>query len=199
MKKISAPLAGGILILILANWGASQESEDGSVTKNKRNVIGELTTREDVTYPIENGSIGRLVKNISLYQMPAAPHLDAAKHQLKVNPAEDLVITKADLCEIAEILVPSPEVVWEYIAKDGHRSVKYIEITVILNGKKPTKTSYLIEARKKFYCDKTTNGIVEEQEVPLQAIKRLVLKECLYREEQETKKKKNNRRMLAQS
>ncbi|GEM_PF-1836805 len=98
---------------------------------------------------------------------------DPKKHILTSDPKTNLIETKIDLVEVHEITVPHPDELWIYQKEKGYRKVEYIEIEIVSKGTKKTSMSYLIEKRKKIYCDRVTASGPEEQEVPLKAIKSL--------------------------
>ena len=136
MQKYTTIILSIASIVLLANWGSSEQSTDGPL-KNKLNFAGKLTTQQDESYPVENISLGRIFKQIPMYELPKK--LNQKTKQLSVNPQKDLVITKIDLSEVSELRIPHPDTIWFYQKKKGHRKNEYIEMVVISNDTKKNK------------------------------------------------------------
>lgn len=111
------------------------------------------------------------------------------EHVLEGDPRTTLVEAKIDLAEVSELRVPHPNETWTYQKEKGYRKAEYLEIIVVSKDTKKTKTRYLIEKRKKVYCDRIIAAGPEEQEVPLEAIKSLKIKGYKDRKLEESKHK----------
>lgn len=183
MKKfLISALTAGTIICILVNW-AAQETTIAGNKKQRVNFFGTLKTQECTTYEVENISIGRIYKQIPLYE---APCNTATDHMLKKDPRKG-IISRIDLSETAEIRVPHPDVILSY-QKKGFRRTEYIEIVVISNDQHKTKCSYLVDLRRKVYCDRVNKAGPIELEVPFQSIERLIIKGYRYREPEQKNK-----------
>jgi hypothetical protein len=181
-KNVPLVLIAGSSLCLLVNW----TTQDTTITGNKKqpvNFYGTLETQEGNKYDIENISIGMLYKQIPLYE--AAKEWEE-NHALKTDPRRG-IISRIDLAETAEIQVPHPYVIWNY-QKKGSRKSEYIEIVVISNDKQKTKCSYLIDLRRKIFCDKINKAGPIELEVPFQSLKRLIIKGYRHKEPEKNEK-----------
>ncbi|TET06925.1 hypothetical protein E3J79_00430 [Candidatus Dependentiae bacterium] len=182
-KIVPLALVAGSSLCLLVNWTAQETTIAGN-KKQPVNFYGTLETQEGNKYEVENISIGMLYKQIPLYE---APKEMEENHTLKTDPRRG-IISRIDLSEASEIQVPHPHIVWNY-QKKGSRKSKYIEIIVISNDKQKTKCSYLIDLRRKIFCDKVNKAGPIELEVPFQSLKHLVIKG--YRHKEPEKKEKS--------
>jgi len=128
---------------------------------------------------------------------PIAKTTKANEYILRDDPEKSLIKAKIDLLEVDSILVPHPEKVWSYQKEKGYRKTEYIEL-VIISGPttKKTKMHYLIDNRKKIYCDRITSTGPEEQSVPLKAIKQLRVESYRDREKEKVEQTKNKEREI---
>ncbi len=182
MKKVLLPLCSGIAILFLANWGTPESSTDGQ-QKNSIDFYGKLETWQGQSYKVENISFDHQ-RFMTVYDKPvyqaggpetAAP---APQYQLTQNPITDFVKTKIDLHEVASVEIPNPNQRWSHKKNKGNHEIEFLEIIIISKDAQKTKTSYLIEARKKLYCDRSIAQ--DQREVPLTAIKKLTIEGFKY-------------------
>ncbi len=213
MKKSLYTLLGISTTMILAGWGTSESNIAG----DKKQAVNFSATIEtwanpDTEIKVENLSIDNLYKQIPLYLKPAVsnPRPDASavaldcskcfpdkavtsskKYKefiLEGDPRNTLIETKIDLAEVSEIIIPHPDEIWTYQKEKGYNKTEYIEMVIISKDTKKTKTSYLIEKRKRIYSDRINAAGPEEQEVPLEALKSLKIDGYSDRKIEETKK-----------
>ena len=116
------------------------------------------------------------------------------KHILLNDPKTSLIEAEIDLVEVSEILVPFPDETWIYQKDDKSRKYKFIQITIISDDPKKTKTNYLIEKRKKIFCNGINAAGPIEQKVPITALKRLIIKGYKDRALQENKRRQEEER-----
>jgi len=113
---------------------------------------------------------------------------------LQKDPKTSLIQAEIDLAEVGEIKVPFPDQVWVYQKDDKARKLEFIQVTIISNDVKKTKTDYLVEKWKKIYCDRVSAAGPGEQKVPLTALKNLKIKGYSDRELEESKRRKEKER-----
>jgi hypothetical protein len=190
MKKLAIAFLAMTAILFLANWGSRDTNFDGP-QKEAINFYGVLETWQGQRYTVENISIDHRIKQIAMYEKPATIAADKSEdpashgYNLKQNPTKNFVKTKIDLHEVKSLEIPDPEHPWVYKKRNGMQETEYLEIVVTSKGSQgqaDITTSYLIEARKKLYCDRIIGPCPEEREVPLAAMKKLVIEGYKYRE-----------------
>lgn len=180
-------------IIWLANWGSQESSIEGP-EKQSVNFYGTLKTRlSKKPISIDNISIGRKYKQIPMYEKPTIENLEKKEildkqgkvkkieYILTADPQTELVTTRIDLSETAEIQIPHPDIVWTYQKENGYRKIEFIEIIVISNNEKKTKAHYLFDLKTKVYCDQINLAGPIEKEVPLQAIDTLTISGYKYR------------------
>lgn len=198
MNKQVSLFLGFALIVVTGGWGTPEGNVAGE-KKQAINFYGSLETwaNPGTQLPLENISVDNLYKQIPLFLKPTAslpkPDTTAAaldcskccaqqkttttkKYKefiLEGDPRNTLLETKIDLAEISELMIPHPDEVWTYQKEKGYSKTEYIEIVVISKDTKKTKTSYLIEKRKRIYSDRINAAGPEEQEIPLEALKSL--------------------------
>lgn len=169
----------------LINWGSQEENVDGR-RKQSVNFYGTLTTHQDKTINVENLSVARLYKQIPVYEMqtPVSAKTTANKSSnILSNDPKNGIITYLDLSETSEISAPQPDIIWTH-QKDGNiRKAEYIEIVITSRDASHTKTSYLIDTRRKLICDRVNAAGPIEMEVPLESIKKLIITGYKQREE----------------
>jgi len=189
MKKIESILLASTMLCLLPQW-TTQETTVAGNKKQRVNFFGTLETQEGNKYKVENISVGMLYKQIPLYESPTEP---SENYALKKDPRKG-IISRIDLSETETIQVPHPDIVWSYQKKGFHKT-EYIEITVISKDQQKTKCNYLIDVRRKIFCDKINQAGPIELEVPFQSLKRLTLDGYRYRESECKKEKRTNRIM----
>lgn len=182
-KSIPLALVAGSSLCLLVNW-TTQETTIAGNKKQRVNFYGTLETQEGNKYKVENISIGMLYKQIPLYE--ASKEDVEENHTLKTDPRRG-IISRIDLAETGKIQVPHPYIVWTY-QKKGSRKSEYIEIVVISNDEQKTKCPYLIDLRRKIFCDKVNKAGPIELEVPFQSLKYLVIKGYHYKEPEKNEK-----------
>jgi tmRNA-binding protein len=160
-----------IILLWCANWSEQGSNIDGR-KKQAINFTGTLITQQGDEISIENISIGRLYKQIPVYEMPLKTE---KKLTLDKNPLEG-IITRIDLAEISELLVPEPEKIWYFQKKERSRKTEYIEITIVSKDTEHTTRHYLIELGRKIICDEVNAAGPIEKDIPLSAVKKLQIK-----------------------
>ncbi|MCL4229751.1 hypothetical protein KJZ61_03660 [Candidatus Dependentiae bacterium] len=179
MKHLTIIFLAALGILFLANWGTPESNSD-EPRKNSLNFYGNLETWQGQTYEVENISLDHRIKKIEMYEKPiptqhASPSSTTPQEEtvLGVNPITNFTKVYIDLAEIKSLEIPDPEKMWIYHKKRGQRELIFLEIVVTNNDSQETKNTYLIENRKKLYCDRRIGTSLEEREVPLIAIKKL--------------------------
>lgn len=164
-------------LLLCTNWSSQETSVDGR-TKHAVNFKGTIIPQRGNSFSAENISIGRMYKQISVYEAPAAQDVEAQTNQkinkLITNP-KDGIITYIDLSEISQILVLDPDTLWSYQAKQRNRKIDYIVITVISNDEQKTRHNYLIEVDRKITCDEINAAGPIEKDIPWPAIKSITI------------------------
>jgi len=155
---------------MLCNW--SQDNSVSGGKKQKVNFFGEIETKNDMKYKVDNISIGRLYKQIPLYEIQKNAQ---GNNAITTDPRKG-IISRYDLAEIAAIEVPHPGEILTFQKKTSGPKTEYIELSISLNDKTLTKTSCLIDLRRKLYCDKISDAGPIEMEVPFTSLKKLTLK-----------------------
>ncbi|MCL5874967.1 MAG: hypothetical protein M1114_00650 [Candidatus Dependentiae bacterium] len=182
--------AGALLI----NWG-EQSSVQGS-GKNKVNFYGTLLTRENKKVELENISIGHMYERIVMYEVPSEKkiyekkeskyeHDSISRHVIKYEVEQDPrrgIITRIDLCKVAEIKVPKPDERWVFARRKGYHSVPFIEIEITSNDSQKTKHNYLIEDCRKISGDEKNEAGPIEKDIPFNAIQQLTIAGYSYRD-----------------
>lgn len=211
MNKSLYTLLGITTIIVLSGWG----TPESNVAGNKKQAVNFFATLETWANPgtelkIENLSIDNLYKQIPLYLKPAlaTPSTDTTtaidcskccpgkvgltqKYKefiLTGDPRNTLIEKKMDLAEVSEITIPHPDEMWTYQKEKGYIKAEYIEIVISSKNNQKTKTSYLLEKRKRIYADRISEAGPEEQEIPLEAVKSLKIEGYNNRKLEETKK-----------
>lgn len=170
-----------LIVLIVANWSSDQTTVDiNGAKKNKVNFYGVLHTINGEIYSVENISIGRIYKQIPVYEKPETPN--DQQGTLENDPKKG-IITKLDLSEIQEIYVPQSTKTWHYQQKDGARKTDYIEIKV---NQKGLISTYLIDINRKIMCDQISPSGPIEKEVPFNSLDRILIEG--YRQRDSAKK-----------
>lgn len=125
------------------------------------------------------------------------------EHILLDEPNKTLVEAKIDLVEISEIRVPYPDEKWIYQKEEKSRKLEYIEVEIISDDTKKTKSNYLVEKYKKIYCDRMIDAKQdtgpEEWEVPLRGLKNLTIEGYKDRNLEEKKKRRAEERKRMQN
>jgi len=121
--------------------------------------------------------------------VPQSKKTKTRKHSLPEDPKTSLIQAEVDLAEVGEIKTPYPDEIWTYQKKEKDRKFEFVQVTIISNDAKKTKTDYLVERWKKVYCDRTSAAGPGEQKVPLTAIKSLKINGYKDREQEERKKR----------
>jgi len=129
-----------------------------------------------------------------LIAIPKEKTTNVKIHVLEKDPKKSLIEAKIDLAEVGEIHVPFPDEIWIYQKEKGHRKNEYIEMTIISRDLKKTKMHYLIEKRKKIYCDRKSAAGPAEQEVPIEAVKSLKIAGYKDRELEKSEKRRAEER-----
>jgi len=197
MKRIVSSILFLGAFLIVANFGSGEEGSVTGRTKPAVSFKGTLETwQTSDKYPVENITIGRQYKQIQVWAMPSAEHLNA-EESLITCPKK--IQYKLDLAEIKEISCPAKPS-WKYKKnkrelksetekdKDANgckEEEKFIEIIVISN-KSPEPKTYLISATKELILDDMSQGVPKEMNVELKAVKKLTISG--YSKRDETKK-----------
>jgi hypothetical protein len=174
-------------IVCLANWSSEETSVSGS-KKLAVNFYGQLHTWDGEQHEVDNLAIGRTYHTIVFYAPPSSlakdheeskepSHQSSHKYILASNPEEG-VLTKLDLKNIKEIRTPNPDVIWTYQKGKNQSKQEFIEVQIISADN--TKSTYLIDTRRKTTCDLIgcNNGKAiskGEKEVPFKKIKSLVI------------------------
>lgn len=178
MKKSSSLNAICLVSLFFfVNW-STEETTIESRRKQEVNFYGNVITQQGKTYKVENISIARLYKQISLYEAPSKTDKD---HILSSDPKRG-IITKIDLVEIYNIHVPHPKTIWTYQRKNGYRKAEYVEIIITSNDQQKTKNSYLIDLQRKVICDEVNDAGPIEKDIPFTALKNLTIEGYKYRD-----------------
>jgi hypothetical protein len=187
-KKISL-LVYPLLIIVLANWSSSESSGDG-YRQHRVNFYGTIyTCHEDGrSYTVDNISLSNLIKQIPLYEIPSSIAPAGAEHKSKLtsNPRKG-IITRLDLSEISEIIVPEPEFEYFFQEKKGAAKTNYIEIEIVYNCPEQKEASYLIETTRKILCNEINPAGPVEKEFPVQSFCRLIIRGYKNRDEEEKK------------
>lgn len=185
IKNLLLVMGGISSILILANWGA-QTSQSGR-PKPAVNFEGLLTTEQEEALRVENITFDGKYKQIPMYDAPSgAKALEKEKsaalnektgHKevlLRKHPKNNFVLTKIDLSEVSKISVMS-DPLYVHEDKEKKRRTVFLKITVVLHDQKKTPKSYLVEDGHKLFCDEKNEAGPLEKEVPLSAIKELII------------------------
>lgn len=187
MKHLTIIFLAALGILFLANWGTPESNSDES-RKNSLNFYGNLETWQGQTYEVENISLDHRIKKIEVYEKPintqntSSPTTPQQETTLGVNPITNFAKVYIDLTEIKSLEITDPEKMWTYHKKRVQRELSFLEIVITHNNPQETKNTYLIESRKKLYCDRRIGTSLEEREVPLIAIKKLAVEGYRHRE-----------------
>jgi len=84
MKKIILPIVSVVSVLFLANWGASDDTTVEGRKKPNVNFHGTLKTRQGKKRKVANITIGRMIRQIPVYEVPSSPDfVDKKTHTLK--------------------------------------------------------------------------------------------------------------------
>jgi len=201
MKKAIAIIGAVGTICILAGWG----TQGSNVAGDKKQTIKFYGTLETWASPrkpmeVENISIENIFRQIPMYVKPSgsaiatsSPKTDTKQTNnlvLQKDPKTSLIQAEIDLAEVGEVKVPFPDQFWIYQKDDRARKNEFVQVTIISNDAKKTKTDYLVEKRKKIFCDRISAAGPGEQKVPLTAIKSLKIKGYKDRELEKSKKRK---------
>ena len=128
--------------------------------------------------------------------IPKGKIVKPKEYRLEKNPRKTLVEAKIDLAEVSEIRVPFPDELWIYQESDGSRKQIYLQVDIISNDFKKTKASYLLEKRKKVYCDRINKAGPEEWVAPLQSIKSIKVEGYKDRELEESKRRREEEKRI---
>lgn len=181
MKSTRSIVLLSIIALALGNWSNDQTTVDASgLKKNRVNFYGTLHTDTGEIYNVDNISIGRMTKQIPVYEPPNSRELI-----LPSDPKQG-IITKLDLTEVQEIRVHHPVAVWNYQKSDGSRKTEYLMIAVRQGNQ---INSYLIDANRKLICDQISPSGPIEKEVPFKSLDRIIING--YKQREETKAPNN--------
>lgn len=159
-----------VIIASCVNWSEQNSTVEGR-RKQAINFSGTLVTQQGDTLSVENISIGHLYKQIPVYEMPMKRN---EQYTLDKNPKNG-IITRIDLAEIEKILIPHPDIIWKFESKERSRKIEYIQIIVISNDPEKTQHNYLIDLERKVICDEVNPAGPIEKDIPLPAIKQLVI------------------------
>jgi len=190
-KTVLLALAS-IFFLVNGDWGNKDVSEEkGRWQRQPINVSGQLTTLSGDTYPVENISLNRQIKQIKLFALPSAKLFSVSTDKpsvrtLSKEPAKYLDTTNIDLVEVKKLETPYPDVTWIYEEEPGKgRKLEFMQIDITLvDG---SKTSYLASSRMMLYCDRKTYAAgPQEKDVPLAAIKDLSITGYAKRDDNKT-------------
>ncbi len=184
MRKIIFLFLNVAILLVLVNWGAPETTVAGG-NKHVINFHGTLYTWAQPEQPIkiDNISLDNLFRQIPLYTKPSIKNKKIIKKEgnnyiILKNPRKNFTEIQIDLSETNEIIVPQPEKKWTYKPEENKTSeygnIVFVEIILVSNDKK-TQSHYLIENNKKLYCDKINKAGPIEMEVPIIALKKLVI------------------------
>lgn len=188
MRKGHTTLAWSVIALTLfVNWGTPESSID-STRRHPINFKGLLTTHDGRAIRVENIAIGGMYKDIAVYDMPAKSNAEmfgpkesdsalspqTVRYKLTEDPHKG-IITKIDLAEVSEIVVPHAKTMWVFKRKNGYRPLEFIEIEIISNDAKKTKNNYLVETSRKITCDQTNEAGPISKIIPFETISSLVL------------------------
>ncbi len=171
-KKLYGAYMYVLSSLLLAQF-SSQQSSTGHEKPNV-NFFGELKDQSGNTYNVENITISGLYKQVPFYKVPPRPTM---------NP--DTNTTRIDLEEIYQISVPYKGDVPKTYTLNKR---EYIEIEVTYNDSVKTKSSYIIEKRRKLYCDQLSDAGIIQKELSFEAVDYLIIKG--HREHDEKKSNK---------
>lgn len=160
---------------LCTNWSSQETSVDGR-TKHAVNFKGTITPQHGNPFTAENISIGRMYKQIPVYEAPTLQNLEVNQKTniLDSNP-KDGIITYIDLSEISQIMVSDPDTLWSFQKKQHNRKIDYIVITVISNDEQKTQHNYLIEVDRKITCDEINAAGPIEKDIPWPAIKSITI------------------------
>lgn len=189
MNYLSCLSIASLTILLCTNWSNQETTVDG-YNKQAVNFKGVIITQRDETIKVENISIGRMYKQIPVYDVPKNNTQATAQptaNRLSTDP-KDGIVTRIDLSEIAQIMVPDPDTLWIYQKNKHARKIEYITINVISNDTQQTKHTYLIDIDRKLVCDEINEAGPITKDIPLPAIKSLTISCFGPREAQEPKK-----------
>ncbi len=113
MNNLSRVSLACTLIVICANWSGQETSVDGP-TKQAVNFKGTIVPQQGDPISVENISIGRMYKQIPVYQAPENQQTTKpSTNRLLTDPKEG-IITRIDLSEINQIIVEDPDTLWSY-------------------------------------------------------------------------------------
>ncbi len=189
MKKQIVITLSMFSVIFLGNWGTPSEPSAEGRKKPNINFHGTLKTRQGKVLKVANITIGRMIRQIPMYEVPTKEEfVDRKTHTIKEDPDKKLEITRIDLVEVSEIRVPHPDTIWIYQKEEKSRKHEYIELTIISNDKNRTKNSYLIPLNKKVHLDGVSKAGAEEKDIPLQAIESIKIKGYTYRDADKPKK-----------
>ncbi|MCK5632138.1 hypothetical protein KAH94_00135 [bacterium] len=121
---------------------------------------------------------------------------DPKTHVLQSDPVKTFIKANIDLVEVGEIRIPNPNEIWTYKKEKSYRESKYLEIIFVSKDAKKTQNHYLIENRKKIYCDRVSSAGPEEQEVPLEALKSLKVTGYTDRKADDAKRKQEEEKRI---
>lgn len=196
MKNFVIIFLAGLAIVFLANWG-TPETSFGEQRKSTLNFYGTLETWQGQTYTVENITVDHRTQKIEMYEKPnnmpdssKPAGQNGVSLSLTANPITNFTKVSVDLAEIESLEIKDPEIVWTYKRKKGHQDLTFFEIVATNNDPEKTRSTYLIESRKKLYCDRHIGESFEEREVPFTAVKKLTIEGFRHREEQQRSTKK---------
>lgn len=163
-----------ICLLALMGINFAQQESGSSREKPRVNVYGTLSDQADQVIDVENIVIGDLYKQIPFYAKPSVATIEPESNT-----------TYIDLVDIAELGPRGGQYPNEntFVFNNRH----YIEITIVLKGKEHLSADYLVETTRRIWCDFITSAGPIQKQLSFDALKKLVIKGYVHREERPEK------------
>lgn len=175
MKRLALCTWLAVVGILCINMSDPNSSLDGKV-KPRINFYGTLITKHNKTYNVEYITIGHLIKDIKVFELPpestafSAPTPSSPSQEqhfekiytLEEDPRSD-VKSFLDLSTIKKIVVPHPRIVWRYKPKKKHYIHYFTQIDVYSNDVNLTKNSYLINLEREIQFNQIlTSGSIDK-------------------------------------
>lgn len=143
-----------VALLLSAQFGGTQSKQGKE--KPDINVYGDIIDAQAKRTAVENITINGRIRDVPVYAIPAHEDMKPDANTTRLN--------LADICEIRTM---------------SHKTYtfskrEYVEIKIMFNDPKRTTNNYIIDRRRKIFCDIDNGGA--EMEVMFQAISRLLIK-----------------------
>lgn len=124
---------GVITIFLCAQFGSPRSTDDRQ--KPETNIYGVILDTSGRRTNVENITINGRLKDVPVYAKPADPD---------INP--DVNTTRINLTGVCSIRLLSPQL-FTFSKRE------YVEIEIIFNDPMRTRNTFIIDKRRKVYCD----------------------------------------------